>query len=47
MINYFISMTIITCVGFDACGEEFDEDDMFKDDPISQIDVKVVTVWNS
>ena len=29
-------------VGFDICDEDLDEDDQFKDDPISQIDVKVM-----
>ena len=33
----------MSCVGFDTCGEELDEDDMFKDDPISQIDIKVAS----
>ena len=30
------------CVGFDVCDDDLDEDDQFKDDPISHIDVKVV-----
>ena len=29
-------------LGFDICDDDLDEDDQFKDDPISQIDVKVV-----
>ena len=41
---YFHDDGYMSCVGFDTCGEELDEDDMFKDDPISQIDIKVATV---
>ena len=34
------------CVGFDMCDDDLDdEDDQFKDDPISHIDVKVVNEY--
>ena len=33
------------CVGFDVCDDDLDEDDQFKDDPISHIDVKVVNEY--
>ena len=39
-----IAMTMtLWSVGFDICDDDLDEDDQFKDDPISQIDVKVKT----
>ena len=40
-------MAIVTTqwVGFDICDEDLDEDDQFKDDPITKIDVKVVNEY--
>ena len=31
-------------IGFDMCDDDYDDDDQFKDDPISHIDVKVKVV---
>ena len=37
-----LSPVTMVMVGFDMCDDDYDDDDQFKDDPISHIDVKVI-----